>query len=343
MRLLWISKLHDTGCTSGDAIFDQKLKAALRLHCEVVSVSLQRRRLRPIHRAWSMIWGRPYDRLELQLGDNAELFSGFDTTNFDAMIVSHEACDWVADLLPLPAVLICHNVTSRVMDQVLTHPVARLLARGIYRRYESNLLRRIDRRASVVALSSNDAAALEEHLSNPVTVVLPGVPDARIPILKGVAPVLNAVGSQEWAPKRRDMARFLRAWGGKPRSVKLDTTRAFINREVHHTPVTFGLVADRFDAGFKLKIGEYIVNGVVPIAMVDVYRDLRNLPFSSEFLVVAADADDAEQKILSATSRWDDATTSRFLAFREAAMASMTWADAGVSILSAAGNAVRRS
>ena len=117
--------------------------------------------------------------------------------------------------------------------------------------------------------------------------------------LASSAPLLGEIvltGTYDWAPKRRDIARFLQEFAALPDRPPLLTAAvtaqmtAGLGIQTRPLPsnngdaLRFGLITDRFEAGHKLKTLAYIADNQIVLSYTDVACDFTDVEDAAFFL-----------------------------------------------------------
>jgi hypothetical protein len=233
----------------------------------------------------------------------------------------------------LKPVLVAHNVQSVVASSDPS-PIVRATAE-IARRFER---RYYDARGTtLVCISNTDIAGLKAAGVDRHDVYLapPGVPPAK-PLAEHatVQRELMLTGSYGWWRKRRDLKRLAaEKWDATLPIVATDADAlAMLGDRAAPLPdsfdwsaaLRFGLVSDRFQGGFKLKVLEYIANNCVVLSYCDMSPEFGGIPDADLFVrhigsMVEADAIGRELAMDA------DQTVARFRIFKAAVMERFSW------------------
>jgi hypothetical protein len=295
VRILWVCRkvINRSG---GDAVYDRKAIMSLpkRLTVELLPIAATRSALTKLIRA--VRHNLPHDRAPyFSSATVSSLSTTLQSNSFDVVVVSHESLDWVATLTDLPVVFIAHNVTSEYAYQVTRPNILAKMVRSLYQRYE--LKRFSNRRAiKILTLSTEDKnALLELDRRQDIAVAMPGATN-RIslnanPVLE---PGLYISGTYGWAPKVRDLLRFTSEFrrlpkrppiyflGELPKEVGDMLGASLASKEAGNFRV--GVITDRFRAGFKLKLLEYIMYNYLVISFSPLPSDIMDIRGAGKFL-----------------------------------------------------------
>ncbi len=343
-RVLWVGKAPADGA-AGDEVYDRRIISALRgLGVEVDLVHPDR--VGRVAELANLARGLPHYRAQYASTRNARKLLDA-ARGHELAIVSWEPFDMLAWGLPVPAIPILHNITSRSLPSMFpASPAANLLAltAGWWQRraYGSG------RFPAVVVLARDDEAyvkSIAPHI--PVVYAPPGPPpltqlaaDARF------LPELVLLGTYDWRPKRRDVVAFARAYArmAAPWPVYADGLPDQAAQQIRPRPTSaldfssaarIGVVPDTFIAGHKLKVGAYVANNLVPVAMGDLQGEYAGL--APPYLFDKAAAADLPAIVSTISASFQvDAWRQLQSAFAEA----FDWSQSAARILAAAVAAV---
>lgn len=338
MTVLWVTRRHGP-VGGGDVIYDTKLALELRRTTSLLELEVppaENNLLRLTRGLWSRL---PHDRASYASADAARrLVAAASDPAIDAVVLSHECLDWAADLIHKPTVLLLHNVSSAYADSLFgAGPFSRVLTRG-YQAYERKAYRARPHMA-IVCLSKGDERRLGELPAGlPVFRAWPGLP-ALTPLSAEaeIRPDLTLSGTFGWLAKRRDLERFaaeyertrpdLRPILAEPIPEAL-VHKFYDARKLERDPagaIGFGLVTDRFDAGFKLKVGAHIAANMITLSYSDVLADYVGLPYAEEFILRVRAMEDLRGAMQQVMARPRAETVERFRIFKAAAAERFTW------------------
>jgi hypothetical protein len=343
MRVLWVGKKPTDG-GAGDEIFDRKTIAALRASGH----SVDRFHPSPVERpraVMNLIAGLPHYRTRFTSESNRSairrLHQGYDMT-----VCSWEPFDALCRGLSPPCTLILHNVTSRSLPAIF--PESRLagLAALRARKWERQCYRP-ENFATVAALSRRDLAYLRTLDNAPDLLLLPPGMPACITLAHDAVLVNELVisGTFDWTPKRRDILAFARDYeavadrvmiraDGLPaeamqRLRPLPTPSAMDNASA----LRFGLIADRFEAGHKLKTMAYIAANQIVLSFADIGFDFAHIPDHAFFIRKIDTVAEIAAHAAALSSVPAALLRARFLAFQQACAQSFTWDAVAATLL----------
>lgn len=336
MKILWMQPAA-AASNAGDAIYNRRIVADLEPRHAVRVVNVASRPGR-VGRVVEAVWrAKPHDRQRLSVAEVVARH-GQDLAWADVVVLSHEALDFLAGRLDRPVVVIAINCSSGIMRQTAPVGVKDLLG-ALYEAYERRLY--ADRPGfATVTLSEGDAAHLRRVGARP-RIAWPGAP---APFREGpftrIEPRLHISGSYDWWAKRRDVVSFAQevresalrdlVVAHEPLPAPVDWIRVEPDpeRRFARAALEFGLVADRFAAGFKLKSGYYIANGMVVLTRCDLTPDYADLPHHDEFVVRISHPQEADAIMRRYVQEDGEGRLRRFDLFRRAALEKFTWAAA---------------
>ncbi len=342
-RLVWISR---AGGVDGGTIYDLKLREALRPAFEIIHVESAAAAPKSAQLT-SMIRHRlPHDRAGYKAP--AVVNRARDACReAAAAVISHESLDWLAATLELPVTLVLHNVTSAYVGHITPAPWIGERLACAYRAYERSTYARRSHR-TLVCLSAADRQSLSKLTSLPTFTAPPGMPPHTVLGMGAVVePRLAISGTFDWLLKIRGLQAFARQYrqSGLRLAPVFDAPPPAFVRDLipdwrqgpMSSPGTlsFGLVTDRFEAGFKLKVGAYIASNLVTLSFANVGQDYEGLPHAREF-IRQIDSIEQMHSIMAAMSRAETpAVIERFRVFQAAAAARFTW-DLSASVVTTA-------
>lgn len=345
MRLLFVHRRALHG--SGDDVYDRKLLGQLSSIAEVTRLCLDVGDVHFIRKFYCVIRGLPHDRAASYSKTNLNrITAALRSDSYSAVIVSHESLDWTIPLISAPTVLILHNITSAYVSMLGLPPFIVKAAQAFYLHYERQTYNR--RQISLVVLSRGDEKVARKLVdAERVFCAWPGMPDNAPPPSPKLSPLLSIWGSYSWRPKRRDLYRFIK----EVQSLPLETWPEFeapLPDELacfNATPsdigaISFGLISDRFVAGFKLKAGDYIANNKIVLTYSDIDVDYSDLPWSDLFVVKISHAKEILPLIKTYSGFDHDEMSSKFLEFKSAARQRFAWRSACSRVIDAAQHAI---
>ncbi len=343
MKIAWITKERGSDGKSGDAVFDSKLVAYLRRHVSVEVIELKRHP-NPYRLFRSLFLAEePPDRTRYRSEINVAALRRVRWSQFDRAVVSHESLDWAVVHIPVPVATVSHNVTSTLP---LRLHIPAFWEAHLARRY-ANYERHAWRMPKwTFFLSSADAIAAKAiGRSVEPRVVYPGMPSDHCEVgsIKGIVREVAISGTYEWRLKRHDLRLLAREYGrGTPifdlvldDAVGPTVRRLFPSARtgVSKNNFGFGLITDRFSAGFKLKVGSYIASGRIVLTFADLIADYAGLPFAEEFIRPVSSIDDINNEINRFEQQSLGALKERFLTFQQAAACRFDWNVAALEVL----------
>jgi hypothetical protein len=344
MRILWIGKRPTDG-EGGDEVFDLRTIAACRnLGCDIDVFHPM-----PVGRLWKlakMIIGLlPYPRSTFASAANRTAIAERSQA-YDAVVCSGEWFEPLVHRLSPPSILIVHNVVSRSLPAVFPHNWMASLGAfraGVWERRWY----RVRHFAAIGALSRRDLAYLHGLKDRPKVLLLsPGMPPSV-----GLAPdaVLRSEivvsGTFDWLPKRRDIRLFAREYAAlEPRLPIRSTTLppevagilhplAAPSSEENRTAIRFGLITDRFEAGYKLKTTALIANNQIVLSFAEVGSDFRHIPDSDFFIRKIESVADIVVHVDAIAALPVAAIRERLIRFKQACARDFTWNAVATTLL----------
>jgi hypothetical protein len=346
LRIFWIGKRPEIA-DAGNEIYDRKTIAALEELGHTVDVFQPSEVGRP-RELLGLITGLP-QRTRFVSAHNIDAIRR-KSAGYDAVVCSWEPFDALVQHLEPPALLICHNLTDRMLRSVFPgNPLTGALAARA-RRWQRRWYRQSHFRA-VAVLSRADAAHLT-RLCPEVDVLLaaPGMP--RVRPLAGDAAVVRelvASGTYSWPPKRRDVLRFARDYARvadrlpvrsdslPPEAAnRLQATAAPSANELQQA-IRFGMITDRFEAGFKLKASAYIAENMVVISAANILPEFAHIPDHDLFVRIIKSVDEIAAHVGAVAAMSQAELRERFGRFQSACAASFRWENVATSLLGAIG------
>jgi hypothetical protein len=256
----------------------------------------------------------------------------------DLVLLLHEGAFLLLDQVEaagLPCLLYPHNVHSLIgrtdpywLSRLFVEPANRFERR----RYGAA-------HAAMVCISEADRLALSANgvRNEALQVAPPGMPPLA-PLAADATPSAQVVltGSHGWWRKRRSLARFARSRGeldGRilvtdERALKLLGKGARLGRPQEITSgqtLQFGLIADYFTGGFKLKSLEYIAMNCIVLACCDIAMEFEGLPDAGLFIGEVRSKADVRH-VIESFQAWPDAElVARFARFKAACARRFDW------------------
>lgn len=348
MKVLWVTRQNGPA-SGGDVIYDTKLSLELRRAINLHHLKIQSIDNNLVRVARCVISRLPHDRASYACREAADrIAAAAAAPDIDAVILSHECLDWAAELTHKPTVLLLHNVSSAYIDSLIGPPPVSQLLRRAYQAYERKAYRARPNMA-IVCLSKGDERRLAELPVGLRTLrASPGLP-ALSPLSDDatVIPDLTLSGTFGWRAKRRDLERFADAYQRERpdlRPILAEPLPEGVARKLYdaRTPtpgpvgaIRFGLVTDRFDAGFKLKVGAHIAANMISLSFSDVLADYAGLPFAEDFILRIGSVGELGAAMTAVMARPRAETVARFQAFKAAAAERFTWRGAAKAVQSA--------
>ena len=351
MRILWLGKAAAKG-DAGDEVFDRKTIAALRAKGHDVT-TLHPSRVSKWREAANLLRGVPHYRARFASSANRRMLrqSGSD---FDLTICSWEPLDTFVPILPHPAILIAHNITSLALPALFPgRRWAWLAAYGAaaweHRVYQRRYL------VALATLSRHDQAYVDALPGAPPSLLtIPGMPpiipladDARL------RQELVLLGTYDWIPKRRDVNRFMQEYASMTEQAPLFasplpagvTCGPLVNPplpdQAAGDAIRFGVITDRFIAGHKLKTLAYIAQNQIVLSFADVQADFVQIPDHDLFLR-SLDSAAAIPRHMAEIAALDPVMLrGRFLAFQRRCAECFTWDAVAARLLEAANGPAR--
>lgn len=265
MHIAYIHKSHPANYVGGDAIYDRKLSAAIiALGHDVTTFALEQSPLLP-SAARAAVYGTTIAAGRFNNKTNRLACDRIKQCAPDAVIVSHEALIEVVTgfNLAIPVLFILHNLMSAAVGRIGIHALMR--ERSL--RTEERAFSR--RNYGVAVLSYRELLAITPKDRQRVALMPPGlgrVASSTPLTLDDEGVFLN--GSTDWGLKARDYSFLKRE---TPASINIHEDGLMDD----DSRLRIGIVADRFLAGFKLKVSDYIANNCAIIALSDVSSDFH--------------------------------------------------------------------
>lgn len=268
---------------------------------------------------------------------------------YDAIVCSWEPFDLLARALPGKAILIAHNISSRVLPAILPGNPFAALAAARLRRWERRCYAGTDY-AAVGALSRCDHAYLAGiGVSRPL-LLPPGMPPC-VPLADDAVLCRELVvsGTYDWFAKRRDVIRFAEEYAGvalrlpiRANGLPADASALLDpmplpSAEDSRTAIRFGLIADRFSAGHKLKTLAYLADNQIVLSFADVEFDFAHLPDHAFFIRRVSSVAEIAEQVAAVAAEPAAALRERFRQFQDACAASFQWSRVATAVLHAAG------
>lgn len=341
-RVSWICRAgEEDGGTIYDRLIQKTLSGVEITPCALTGVGGRAAQLTGMVRGLA-----PHDRAPYKSAANRDLALAA-SADADVVVISHEGLDWLSRSIRKPTVLLLHNVTSDYARRFLRdRPVGRVL-HALYSRYERGVYAARPGLA-LVGISEMDKAVLAGMTRAPLFMAQPGMPPVRtLSPTAGVSSRLAISGTYDWVLKRSGLARFADEYqtaGLRLEPMFDQDPPDFLKAKVadwrsgEMNPsgdLAFGLVTDRFEAGFKLKVGAYIANNLITLSFSDVGADYEGLPHATEFIRRVHSAADIEPVIRSVLAEDAAGVVDRFRTFQAAAAARFTWRRASDAVSSA--------
>ncbi len=345
MRILWIGKRPASG-GAGDEIFDERTISALRAAGHHVTRCLVDRVGRA-RESVNLLAGLPHYRTRYASARNWRLVRDAASERHDVTVCSWEPLDVLAPVLPKPAILVAHNVTSLALPSLFPrNPVAALLALRA-RAWERRLYRR-EMFAAIATLSSADRDRLQaQPAAPPILLTPPGMPPL-VPLSPDATfrPELMVGGTYEWRPKRRDVVRFARDY--RSEAARLAVTGPGWPRAAERllparpstirpgASIGLGLITDRFTAGHKLKTLAYVAEGRIVLSFSDVTADVSHIPDHAFCIRTIRSAADIAAHARELAALDPAVLRSRLHAFQMRCAAAFTWDAVADALVAAA-------
>jgi len=352
MQILWVGQ-EPAGAGAGDEVFDRRTVAALRAQGHTVTL-LHPRRVSRLQEAANLLAGTPYYRARFASARNLAACASA-SSKTDVTICSWEPLDVLVPVLPSPVILVLHNVTSRALPAMFPDSRLSRLAAARAGSWERALYRR-GRVAAIATLSRPDrdyVAGLEDGPEPLLTI--PGMPRAvRLAPGSGLRRELVLSGTFGWHPKRRDVIRFAEEYAPLPdrlpvfasglpaAAAKLLKPSEPPNDESCAQAIRFGLIADRFEAGHKLKTLAYVANNQVVLTYADVSADFAEIPDYELFIRKLATTADIAQQAAAVAALPAEELRARFLTFQQRCAETFSWEEVAQRLVAAADRAIGR-
>jgi hypothetical protein len=336
MRILWITKTPSAE-TGGEDIFDAKLTSALRRYHEVDIITLEQVS-KPRMLANIALRGLPHHRARYFSRSNLARANRALSQHHDVAFCSWEPLDYVAYLARGPVIPILHNITSESFRSIFEgQPIGQLAATFI-RHWERRIYgsKRFER---IAVLSQKDADTLREISGRDnIEVIFPGMPPTT-PLAPDAAVQKELVlfGSYEWFAKRRDLIAFARDYAAEPnrrpiardnllpQEAELMLNPKSIDELDLSAAIRFGVIADRFTAGHKLKTTSYIAANCIVLTFADVSFDFADIPDQDLFIRRISSVSKIEPIIESICALDPASLRQRFLQFQAQCARRFSW------------------
>lgn len=346
LRVLWIGKNAEGD--GGDEVFDRKMIAACRtlghevICCHPVRVSKLKEVVNLVGR------GIPHYRTWYESNENHALIRPL-MPKVDVAVCSWEPLDGLAFRMRAPVVPILHNLTSRAVGRMFPRSMLARMVRRRAAKWES-LVYRSDHFLAIATLGVDDFAYLQAKVPGAnVILTPPGAPpmseladDARVDA------VLTISGTYDWYPKRRDLLAFAKEYAQltkplpvhaadlPPEARQLLRVRPKLCDSDVSRHVRFGLITDRFEAGFKLKTLAYIAQNAIVISYADVTADFSGIPDSTLFIQNVRRVADIERVTMAFVAMDPAELRRRFVRFKAACAERFSWRSSAQTLLRAA-------
>lgn len=336
MRILWIAKEPSPG-QGGEDIFDRKMVAALRKGHEVDIVCLEQ--VGKAHMLANIaLRFLPHHRARYTSAANVRRVSTTLRRGYDAAFCSWEPLDYIAYLADGPIIPVLHNITSASFRSIFSAQPVGLLGADLVERWERRIYGS-DRFDRIAVLSRDDARILQAISGRDnMEVIWPGMPPA-VPLTSGVELRSELVlhGSYDWFAKRRDMLAFARDYAklADRYPVFSDSTlpgeaeAALESRPLSDidpaAAIRFGIIADRFTAGHKLKTTSYIAFNCIVITFSDVSCDFDDIADYGFFIRRVSSVREIRAVVESMYAIAPAELRERFLDFQRKCAARFSW------------------
>lgn len=287
--------------SAGDAVVDCRLIQLLRQHLDLTCVTLPPSKTAHIVGSWVRnLTPHTYSRYNTKSNSKVVADTVAETKPV-RVIFSHECLAPLAKFCKqTPYTILIHNVHSCID----TFGMLEYLLQYLYIRYERRLLSNIK---EAIFLSIRDMKCAESLIgSRGWRCIPPGMPPDGFPLQENpvVEESLIIAGSIDWYRKGRDFTDFMRQFNGKsiPLIALNDMSRylgqqSYLDAgEVDFTStIRFGLSFDRFRAGFKLKVLDFINRNAIVLSLADLSDEFIGLPYAHDFVRHVRSVDEAEE------------------------------------------------
>jgi hypothetical protein len=336
MRILWIAKTPSAG-DGGEDIFDRKMTLTLRKTCDVEVITLDQVSKAKML-ANMLLRALPHHRARYLSTANLARINEALSGRYDVAFCSWEPLDYMAFLARGRVIPILHNITSESFRSIFAQQPIGLLAAALIRLWERRIYGSsgFDR---VAVLSRKDADSLREISGRDnVTIIWPGMPP--IVPLTADAPVradLVFRGSYDWFAKRRDMITFALEYAPLPdlfpvfrdNPLPPEAEAALNPRPLTEldlsAAIRFGIIADRFTAGHKLKTTSHIASNCIVLTFSDVAFDFVDIPDHEFFIRSISSVDDIQPIVESVRAADPTSLRNRFLQFQARCAKQFSW------------------
>lgn len=295
MNILWVQKAETSG-QGGDEVYNRKLLEHLSKTHEIDEFTVPELSTR--FKIANLMRGLPHNRISFDLADTVKLLRArILTGSYDAVIVSWEQLDTLAWKLGQPIILILHNIAGNAMREIYPwNPIAKIAA--MQANFWERHIYRSQQIAAIGVLSIRDYCWVRKCVpGKAVALIPPGVPPlAELAPDAIVRRELLLSGSYDWSAKRRDIIAFARAYAGIPARARvfhdqalppvvesLLASRVIVPSQLAEA-IRFGVIADTFSSGYKLKTMYYAANNCLTLTFADVEADFTAIP-GHEFFI----------------------------------------------------------
>lgn len=296
MRLLYVFQ-QPRSATSGLSIYDKRMSAALEaLGHKVVRVALEENG--PLAGYLGILRYQPPAIARYQSSRNSRLVEqALKTHHPDAIVLSHESTLFLVEQAIVPrdkSIILCHNIMAPGYRSRRT-PADSFYARLFYQ-YERRLARA---GVPVTAISEYDrVSASREYGLSMAALCPPGtLPGCEVvPETAQLDRVMTISGNYDWRLKRQDLLAFFDEFESSQMSKDIElylstgaakyASEGLQFREGLPSPgrIGVGLVVDRFEAGFKLKLLEYVSHGFVIASYCDLAGEFEGIADADLFV-----------------------------------------------------------
>ncbi|MEO0982774.1 MAG: hypothetical protein AAFX03_09005 [Pseudomonadota bacterium] len=345
MRVMWVHRAsgNDEG---GDAIYDRRMTQSLGAHIEIEPFAATRRG-RGARLASMATRLQPPDQVGYGTEDELAEARRRLSDGFDAVVVSHENLDDFARRLApsaramgAPVISIRHNLTSDMMASILGEDrMISSLALKIWRAQETRALSG-DVFDGVVVLSNRDRDLLAERgWTGETAVAMPGAPPAvALAPDAEIRQEILLTGTYDWFPKAMSLRRLRD-------EVVADTGPALdfivdegvpddIAAQLRAKPlsgidlsgaVRFGLIADRFTAGHKLKTSAYLQSNAIVLSFAKVSHDFTFSDAAMSCIYEVSSLDDIRLAMAEASEQGAEAARTKLAAAKTHVAEELDW------------------
>lgn len=349
MKLAYVRRRSSEGA-GGDSVFDQRTISSLGQLTSVTEYNVPpTSRLETIGSTALTGWAPAYS--QLSLSRCSHLSKQISAAGHDVCIISHEALAPLVRFLRIPKVLILHNVHSAIAG--LNSPST--FMKAWLRRAERTILELAD---VITVLSLRECRYISTLSQQSKTIFLapPGFAPQTLalPLPQAWASEIIVEGTLGWWRKAESLNAAVHELGAL-QGFKIYCSTAHVQQLSQSLTVhsldsigslppafRFAISFDRFVAGFKLKVLNYIARYCVVFSFVDLSEEFNWHPDWPYFIRHVNSLEEVQIIINTLLGTSSSAHAARFAAFRQACLQRLTWEKTASSVYLAAEVARKR-